>query len=170
MGNREPGLAGAVAKLREELADADSETGLPGFVAVDAGSLAEVLEAVRDTATISFVRNFVDREQYDRITDDEYLAFAAKVSELYGGPAGPPPPSLAELAKAVDGLKLTPWSGDNTYGQAVDDAVGVLRATFSGTKYAPPWNRCTKMRKLSQCLLQLPHETHRNGNGETWAD
>ena len=148
----------------------------------EAELFAEIVESMRSAALLDYLdehcRRF-DSERYDptdRADAQDVAEFLAGLDELrepntqaakelYFNPA------IGRLSQ----LKRMNWTGDNTYGEALDDAIEVLLALWEGKPFPKLERfRCPSIWKHSrdfvQCTLQLPHEGAHKAGTLAWPD
>lgn len=181
MGIREPGkLYEAVEALLEDQKgpyDAELEIQLAG-----SDHVTTLIDAIRPVVIQDLLVAFAAEhrtnadDEWPDIDQDEVEAFLAKLDALRK-PADPPPSMLNqaitggrmllrdEMLQRVKQLSNLPWSGDLTYGQALDDVRSALKAAADGKPTpTPAWLRCPSKYKTGrgaqptvQCTLALPH-------------
>lgn len=159
--------------------------------ALAVGDLSEGLEsalqlsvaALREPAKQEAVRRLV--RQYSHFSDEELAREIVRTLEEFEQTA----PALADLRRnlatatqdALDLLAGKNWTGDNTYGEAIEDMQQVLGAVFTGRdfpkldRFRCP-SRC-EVRVLSsdaaetiQCKYELPHDQPHHSGGHEWTD
>jgi hypothetical protein len=162
----------AYTQMLQALEDAkESEDGL---ARVEPETLKQMLADLKDAA----VRDFVERllagwDDAHGPEEADPALFRLKLlnglrelgwSDVQPGPLYP----LPVLTERISTLQHTPWSGDNTYAQGLDDAIGTLQAMYAGKSYVPRWMRCPSTKLGNPCIRPLPHLEHANGLGDTW--
>jgi hypothetical protein len=142
--------------------------------------LHTVEEHLRPAALTDFLERFVreNQDMYDdavAISAEDETRFLTELDELRQ-PTYREDETRAEMqiqvSKVLTDMRQLNWTGDHTYGDALDDASLMLRAVLAG-RPAPRLERfrCPSQyhdviaHKLYRCKLQLPHD----GN-HSWAD
>lgn len=164
-------VEGAYDALKNALVDAQYSDN--GCASVDPEVIEVVLAQLKAPKLHAFVLDILERAH-----DNDPNEHGALVMDLLEGlrelgwTDEPPEPlyPIGVLIDRIHTLASTPWSGDNTYGQGLDDAIGTLQAMYLGKPYVPRWLRCPATKLGNACVRQLPHEEHASAGGTKWTN
>lgn len=142
-----------------------------GMVRIEPATVQQLLKELNGSAVSSFVRQSLAEWDEEEFRDPEgFEQHLLEGLRGLGWTETPPEPlfPLPVLTERISALQRTPWSGDNTYAQGLDDAIGTLQAMYSSKPYVPRWLRCPATKIGNACVRQLPHGEHADAVGNTW--
>lgn len=146
--------------------------------------LQNLLGNLREMAVHDYVERYAGLDIYEepiRFKSEDVSGFLLGLDEIRGTPKSSEVEALRkDMARSadevLDKLSKLPWSGDNTYGEAIDDARELLWSVLRGkaVEVRPERFRCPSeyaspdaegnLSVVVRCDLQLPHSirhTHR---------
>ena len=154
----------------------------------DSTFLQRVEESLRPAALLDFLASFRGLNTYEEPLNcdpDEAEEFLVKLDELRA-------PTAAQWNAQIEGMRVLVrrtlqdmrrlnWTGEHTYGDALDDAQQVLVHVLAGNNSWPALERfrCPSIFQNSvsgpyRCVKQLPHESEHSANTaygtKTWTD